>query len=157
MVERVSRPRRAGLGKERLVGAWRLVSWEVRYPDGTVTHPFGRRPLGLLLYTPDGAMSANIAARGRRALAVANPRDASAVDKARLLDSFFAYAGRYSLRGSTVRHRVSIATNPALVGTLQVRDARLAHGRLELAAAEKTRGGERRHVLTWARGGARAK
>lgn len=157
MGRRVSRPVRAGLEQEQLVGAWRLVSWEVRYPDGTVTHPFGRRPQGLLLYTPDGAMSANIAARGRRPLGVANPREANATDKARLLDSFFAYAGRYSLRGSAVRHHVSVATNPALVGTLQVRDAMLARDRLELVAGEQTRGGERRHVLTWARASAGAK
>jgi hypothetical protein len=145
----------AKLASEQLTGTWRLVSWGIRYPDGTVTRPFGRRPQGLLLYTPDGGMSASIAASGRKRPAVTNPREAPAAEKARLFDSFFAYAGRYSIRGSTVRHRVTIAGNPAMAGTLQVREARLGKGRLELSAVEKTRGrgGERRHVLVWARGG----
>jgi hypothetical protein len=98
-------------------------------------------------------MSASIAAGGRRPLPVANPRDAPAAQKARLFDSFLAYAGRYSVRGSKVRHRVIVASNPALAGTVQVRDARLAQDRLELSAVDniRSRGGTRRHVIVWAR------
>lgn len=153
MRQRKTGPALAGLAVGRLAGTWRLVSWETRYPDGKVTRPFGRRPQGLLLYAPDGGMSASIAAGGRPPLPVANPRDAPAADKARLFDSFLAYAGRYSVRGSTVSHRVTVASNPALAGTVQVRDARLAQDRLELSALEdaRSRGGTRRHVIVWAR------
>lgn len=142
-------------GAGQLVGAWRLVSWETRYVDGRVTRPFGRRPQGLLLYTPDGGMSASIATRDRRPFPTANPREAGVEERAQAFDSFFAYAGRYSVRGTKVRHDVAIATNPALSGSRQVREARLARGRLELSAVERAgKAGERRHVLVWARASA---
>ena len=140
------------VGAAQLTGAWRLLSWEIRYADGRVTRPFGRRPQGLLLYTPDGGMSASVAARDRRAFPAANPREAPLDDRARAFDSCFFYAGRYSVRGTTVRHDVTVSMNPAMVGTRQVREVRLTRGRLELSAAEGVgKAGERRHSLVWAR------
>ena len=69
---------------------------------------------------------------------------------------------RYSLGGeclkagdalAAVTHlSEAVAQNPALLGTPQLRDARLTSGRLELSASEPLpEGGLRRHVLTWTR------
>ncbi|MFZ9086188.1 MAG: lipocalin-like domain-containing protein [Steroidobacteraceae bacterium] len=135
-----------------LVGTWRLASWQVTYPDGRITRPFGTRPQGRLLYTPDGGMSATVTARGRAPLAQANPRLASAEQRAGLFDTSFSYAGRYRVVGHRVRHDLAVAQNPALLGTPQLREARLTSGRLDLAASEPLpEGGLRRHVLTWTR------
>lgn len=135
-----------------LVGTWRLASWRVIYPDGRITRPFGIRPQGRLLYTPDGGMSATVTAGGRQPLDHPNPRLASAEQRAALFDSSFSYAGRYRVVGNRVRHDLVVAQNPALLGTPQLRDARLSGGRLELSASESLpEGGLRQHVLTWAR------
>jgi lipocalin-like protein len=40
-------------GREALVGAWQLRSWENRADDGQVTYPMGTDALGSLLYTAD--------------------------------------------------------------------------------------------------------
>lgn len=46
--------------RERLVGAWTLTSYVFRdIKTGVEDRPFGERPLGFILYTPDGYMSAN--------------------------------------------------------------------------------------------------
>lgn len=144
--------RSARLTARALVGTWRLAGWQVTYPDGRITRPFGTRPQGRLLYTPDGGMSATVTARGRQPLAHANPRLASAEQRAGLFDSSFAYAGRYRIVGDRVRHDLAVAQNPALLGTPQLREARLSGSRLELSASEPLPGGgHRRHVLTWVR------
>ena len=140
------------LTERALVGTWRLVNWTVTYPDGRVTRPFGTRPEGRLLYTPDGGMSATVTARGRQPLAQANPPLASAKQRAGLFDSSFSYAGRYRVMGDRVRHDLAVAQNPALLGKPQLRDAHLSGSRLELSASEPLPGGgSRRHVLTWTR------
>ena len=55
----------AGL-RERLVGAWRLVDAVEEAIDGSpVRRPHGERPIGLILYTPDGYLSAQIMDRRR--------------------------------------------------------------------------------------------
>jgi hypothetical protein len=48
--------------REQLVGAWELTSFVERdIETGVENHPFGEHPLGLILYTPDGYMSAQSA------------------------------------------------------------------------------------------------
>ncbi len=50
--------------RERLVGAWRLVDVvEEPIDESPVRRPHGERPIGLILYTPDGHMSAQIMER----------------------------------------------------------------------------------------------
>ena len=48
---------RSGAGDE-LIGTWRLVSFELRNPDGTVSYPFGKDVTGYLFYNDQGFMSA---------------------------------------------------------------------------------------------------
>lgn len=44
-----------------LIGTWRLVSYEATsVDDGEVVRPYGEHPLGLIMYTADGYMSAQI-------------------------------------------------------------------------------------------------
>ena len=37
-----------------LVGTWELLRWELEAEDGAIGHPFGPRPQGIVVYTPDG-------------------------------------------------------------------------------------------------------
>ena len=41
----------------RLVGTWRLVSWEHQDGAGQITFPVGRDPQGYIIYTADGYVS----------------------------------------------------------------------------------------------------
>ena len=52
--------------RERLVGSWRLLSYEVRDGVGVrVGYPLGDDATGCLLYTADGFMSVQIMRPGR--------------------------------------------------------------------------------------------
>ena len=48
------------MGPISVVGTWRLVSSEGRSSAGDVSRPYGDGPVGLLLYGPDGYMSATL-------------------------------------------------------------------------------------------------
>ncbi len=39
-----------------LVGTWKLESWELVDANGTVDYPFGRKPIGYIMYGPEGYM-----------------------------------------------------------------------------------------------------
>jgi hypothetical protein len=141
----------ARIDKDQLVGSWRLERWATVYPDGSITEPLGAGAQGLLLYAADGWMSACIMSADRPALSRANPRNAPAGERAAAFDGYFSYAGRWSVRGGRVRHDVTVALNPAMIGTLQWRDAQLAARTLTLSAREAAGGGSRLHELTWRR------
>ncbi|MEU8379491.1 lipocalin-like domain-containing protein [Streptosporangium sp. NPDC048865] len=130
-----------------LVGAWRLVEWRVVDAGGRVSHPFGTDATGLLCYTPDGHMSATIARAGRAPLPGAGRGQTPPEAPAEAFTSFLAYAGRYEVRQGHIAHDVEVALDPALAGTVQVRELNADGDRLVLAADE----GGRWHTLIWER------
>lgn len=46
--------------RERLVGSWQLVEYSETSEGGETRHPLSAHPLGAILYTPDGYMSARL-------------------------------------------------------------------------------------------------
>jgi hypothetical protein len=45
--------------RDQLIGAWKLVSYVEEPGAGSAPfHPMGERPKGIIMYTPDGYMSA---------------------------------------------------------------------------------------------------
>jgi hypothetical protein len=141
---------------EQISGAWRLVRWEIDYPGrGTRTEPFGPDAAGLLLYTPDGWMSAVMARTDRARFPSADMRRVSAAERAAAFDGYLHYAGRWRLEGDTVVHEARLALNPLLEHTVQRREARLEGGRLVLEARETLApsGETRIHRIIWVRPG----
>ncbi len=138
---------------EDLLGAWKLEGWEISYSDGRPSsHPYGDTPVGLLLYTPDGYMSATISQSDRSPMSNPNIRRAPQGEKADSFDSYFHYSGVWRIEGSKVIHSVHQALDPFFVGTDQVREMDLKDDVLVLAANVTTASGAQMHNrLTWRR------
>ena len=137
---------------DALPGAWRLERWTLEYPDGRVVRPFTPAAQGLLVYTPDGHMSAVLQAPGRARLSSEDLTRVADADKAAAFAGCVQYAGRWHVEGDSVVHMVEFAVNPNLIGTRQVRGVELQVERLELVAREPLEGGgERVHRLAWRR------
>jgi hypothetical protein len=140
--------------EDALHGAWGLVRWEIAYSDGRApSYPYGKDAEGLLLYTPDGHMSAGVSRSARAPLSSASTRHAPMDEKCAAFDSYFHYQGRYRIEGDCVVHDVSHALNPNFPGTQQVRKAELHGGELELSATDELPGSTvtRHHRLRWRR------
>lgn len=139
-----------------LVGSWLLQRWSIAYPDRRAdTLPFGADALGLLVYAADGWMSATMCRAGREGLAPALAGRSAPAERAQAFDGYLAYAGRWSVQGDVVRHDVLLSMNPVLLGTPQLRRARLDGDGLLLAADETDpQGRSRRHSIEWRRAAA---
>jgi hypothetical protein len=124
--------------RERLVGCWRLAGYTITAAGGgQADHPIGDHPLGTILYTPDGYMSAQLARPGPYAGDDQEP------------DVYYiAYSGLYDVdeQAGTVAHQVEVSVIPAWLGTTQVRRVQFPEpGALVLSASEP---GPRDGVLT---------
>ena len=142
-----------------MIGAWHLVRWDITYGDGRAPSlPYGAEATGLIVYTPDGWMSASIARGGRRKLSSDSVRSAPEAERLAAFESYFTYAGPYRLQHqggqAQVVHTVLHSLNPNFVGTEQVRDMNFdAQGRLTLSASDTLPGSTvvRHHRLQWER------
>lgn len=122
----------AGSLTQALLGTWRIVSWTVQYDDGTVRHPFGTAPSGVLIYCADGGMAVCLH------------------DSARVGDMpAFAYAGRFEVSGGSVVHEIASCTVDRFIGSSQVRDVTLRGGALTLSARDDRKG--RSDSILWRR------
>jgi Lipocalin-like domain len=137
---------------DALVGAWRLVSWVNRAADGQVTYPMGSDAMGYLLYGADGRFSITISRKGRAGFAAGDLLSGTAEEKARALEGFVAYAGRYSFHGDRVIHHVELSLFPNWVGSDQERWVELAEDRLTLSANPLLLAGKQQvPLLVWER------
>ena len=135
--------------RERLIGTWRLVSYETSETGSPHGRPYGDA-VGRLSYDDRGNMSGQVM-RPDRARVELGEGNALQVRGAYL--GYIAYFGTYEVAadGESVVHHVEGALNPAWVGGDQVRRMRFDGERLVLSADVKKGGATVTHVLTWER------
>jgi hypothetical protein len=118
-----------------VLGAWELLSFiAIDAATGAERHPLGSRPVGLLVYTADGHMSAQLAESN--------------------MAGYVAYGGRFTVDEGTamLHHDVSMSMMPELLATPQFRHARIDGGRLTLSASSTDERGATTHSrLVWRR------
>ena len=112
----------APAGARSLIGAWRLISWEARAPDGTITHPFGQDALGSIIYSADGQMAAQLTRQNRSPFAGDDMLRGTDMESATALRSYIAYACTYRFEGNTVIHQVQLSLFPNWVDSEQRRE-----------------------------------
>ena len=131
------------------VGTWKLISWEVTQPDGTVHYPYGKEVVGYLIYTADGYMSAEIMNPDRRQsdpnfpLEIATAQTLPDSDRARAYTTYLSYCGTYTVEGNTVTHHVKAGLIPSWTGSEQPRPFKFNQGYLIIGSGNQE--------LTWER------
>ena len=115
------------------IGTWKLISYEVRRPDGRVTYPWGQDLIGRLIYTEDGHVSVAMTRADRSRLAAKNFKDGSLEEKAAAADYYISYSGRYETQGSKVTHHVEVSLFPNWMGKEQIRNFEFDGNRLFLS------------------------
>jgi hypothetical protein len=111
---------------ERLLGAWRLVSWEATDSDGQLTYPLGRDAVGQLSYDQEGRMSAQLMRRNQAHFASEDWRQATTEERASAWIGYFGYFGTYEIdeAAGAVVHLIEGSWFPNLVGKKELRHYR---------------------------------
>jgi lipocalin-like protein len=140
------------MGSNPLVGTWRLLSWENRSADGTISYPLGRQAVGLIIYTADGYMSVAMMRADREPFAAGDLLGGSSDEKARAAESYVSYCGRYEFRDDSVIHHVELSLFPNWSGVDQERLVEVTGKRLTLRTRPLLLDGiEQSACLVWER------
>ena len=142
--------------RDQLVGAWELTSFIERdIATGVENHPFGKHPLGLILYTPDGYVSAQLHRPERPPFAEGDLLHATPEEYAAAGSSYVAYSGRFFVdeRKKSLSHEMAVSFFPNWLGQRQVRLVEVNAERLQLSTDEPQRfnGVLKTATLTWRR------
>jgi hypothetical protein len=134
---------------EALIGTWRLVDFAITYADGRPPlSPLGAGAEGLILYAPDGHLSAILSRAGRTSGSAGLEEGRVSVTSG----DFVSYAGRWRLEGDRIHHTVLLSLVPEVVGQTLSRQASLTDGLLTLSYTSTPRSGvTRTYRLTWRR------
>jgi hypothetical protein len=121
---------------DELAGVWELESYAMRDEDGHEVAPFGKQPVGLLVITADGWMSAHMAAGATDRPDFGSAQTlGGAEQQAAAFRTYAGYAGRWRVEGKRLITTVAVTVHPNWLGTEQVREFELTGGRLRLRAA----------------------
>lgn len=124
-----------------IVGTWRLVRAEAFDANGKPRPaPYGGAPIGRVMFTSGGRMMA-MTGDGRREAPAGQVRE------------YNTYAGTYTFNGKRLITRVDSCSNPAYMGTEQVREVGDEGRLMVLRPPERAYGGgsPEQRVLYWER------
>lgn len=137
-----------------LIGTWRLIAMEAHAADGRVHQPFGAEPVGYIIYTAEGRMSATLMRGTRPPFGMGFRPGQGLPEKASAFDSYLSYAGRYDFLGDRVLHHIEVALIPDWPGRTLERLVDLQGPRLTLISPPSGRAGQRMTTrITWERVG----
>lgn len=142
--------------REQLIGAWKLVSYREIPTDGSEPfEPLGPQPQGLIMYTPDGYMSAQLAAPVRPQFASGDWFDGNDEEYKAQATTYIAYTGRFNVdeETRTLQHSMFISLFPNWTGQTQPRVVSLEGDTLTLNPASPimSSGKEVMSELVWHR------
>lgn len=107
----------SGQTSDSFVGTWKLISVEDHGPDGGTVQPYGRDPVGILVYDATGHMSVQIMRHDRVALS-AEIENAGSEEIKSAVEGFTAFFGTYEVDADRhiVTHNVEGHLAPNSVG-----------------------------------------
>jgi hypothetical protein len=123
----ISTPLLAG-DASRLIGVWKLVSWQAVQEDGSLQKEFGAHPKALLVLTREGRSIVVTTAEYRQG-------GMSDAERVALHKSMLAYSGKYRVERSDFITRVDVSWNEDWNGTGQRRHFRIEGDNLFIESA----------------------
>ena len=141
--------------RDAVLGTWELVSYTAQdNHGGPVTYPLGRDALGLIMYTADGYMSAQLMRRDRPAFDRPEIAGGTPEQWAAAAAGYLAYSGPFTVDElvGVLHHQVTVSLIPNWLNHTQLRHSKLHGEHLTLSATTRgTDNTETISTLVWKR------
>ncbi len=124
--------------REQLIGAWKLVSYEERPVDGSPSfYPMSEQPTGIIMYTPDGYMSAQLSKPNRKPFASGDWFKGTDDEYKQEASTYIAYSGPFHVdeENKALTHSMFVSLFPNWLGQTQPRVVRIEEDDLYLSTA----------------------
>ena len=140
--------------RNAVLGTWELVSYTEENDGGPITYPLGPDALGLIMYTADGYMSAQIMRPDRPAFDRPETDGGTPEQAAAAAAGYLAYSGPFTVDEDTgvLHHQPRVSLLPNWLNLTQLRHSTLVGDHLTLSAITNAPDGvETISTLVWKR------
>lgn len=142
--------------RQQLIGSWNLMSYvETDVDSGEEYAPLSQKPKGIILYTPDGYMSAQIQAPERKLFGIPDMYRGTTREYFDAGRTYLAYSGRFFVdeTAGKLTHEMSVAFFPNWSGQRQARIIELVENTLLLSTdgPQRFNGSMKTAKLLWTR------
>jgi hypothetical protein len=109
--------------RQQILGTWDFVVAEVKAPDGSKTYPFGEKPRGIIIFTPDGRFAQIHVASDLPKIASNNRLTGTPEEYAAIMRRSISLFGTYTIDEAkrTVTYNIVSASYPNWEGESQTR------------------------------------
>lgn len=124
--------------KEQLIGAWKLVSYiEIPVDGSEALYPMGKQPKGIIMYTHDGYMSAQLMHPQRNNFVSGDWFNGTDQEYKQEASSYIAYTGPFHVdeEKQTLTHTMFTSLFPNWTGQTQPRVVKVEGNLLHLSTA----------------------
>jgi hypothetical protein len=123
--------------RDQLIGAWKLISYEEQPVDGSPSfYPMSEKAMGIIMYTPDGFMSAQFMAPDRKLFASGDWFQGTDEEYRQAATTYAAYSGPFHVdeEKKIVTHSMFVTIFPNWIGQTQPRAVRIEGDDLYLSS-----------------------
>ncbi len=142
--------------REQLIGAWKLLSYVEKPVDGSEPfYPMGKEPQGIIMYTPDGYMSAQLMDPDRPKFASGDWFRGTPEEIKEEALGYIAYSGPFHTdeEKQHLTHSMFVSLFPNWLGQTQPRIVKIEGDVLHLSSATPIDSGGKKTMsyLSWKR------
>ena len=141
--------------RDRLIGAWKLISYVEKPIDGSASfYPMGEHPMGIIMYTPDGYMSAQLMRPDRKPFPSGDWFGGTTDEYWQEATTYIAYSGPFHVEEvhKTLTHSMFVSMFPNWTGQTQPRVVKIEGETLHLSTASPIKSaGVMNSYLQWKR------
>ncbi|WP_143306476.1 lipocalin-like domain-containing protein [Chitinophaga vietnamensis] len=119
--------------KEKIIGAWQLLSWTYNNDKGETIHYFGENVMGIIIYDRSGYMNAQIMKASRPLFSTSSLNAGTPEETFSAFSGYLAYYGRYvENKPGELVHIIEGSLFPNWIGNGQVRYVSIEDDRLTI-------------------------
>lgn len=137
--------------RNQFVGTWSLVAVTNTNADGSEVLPYGKNPVGLLVFTDAGDYAIQILKATRPKVAAGDKNKATPDENAALVQGNNSHFGTYTVNSEkhNITFKVQHAFYPNWEGNVQVRSYTLENNVLSYVVTHTTNGGAITATVVW--------